>query len=126
MQGDLEIRELVVSIEAAGRLGRAKRADLHVKITIDGRVSLQKNELVQTTFERYTNGRSTDRVWDVGLKLGEKWLRVETNGERPHQPQRRLEVFKNLFPFQSTLSLRRREVQLTFIQIERRNAATKQ
>ncbi len=53
---------LVVSIEAAGRLGRARRADLRVEITVDGGVSLQKNELVRTTFERYTNGRSTKPV----------------------------------------------------------------
>ncbi len=85
-RGDLEIGGLVVSIEAAGRLGRAKRADLRVEITVDGRVSLQKNELVRTTFERYTNGRSTEPVWGVGLESGEKWLRVETNGERPHRP----------------------------------------
>ncbi len=54
MRGDLEIRGLVVSIKAAGRLGRPRVADLRVEITFDGGVSLQKNELVHTTFERYT------------------------------------------------------------------------
>ncbi len=82
-RGDLKIGGLVVSIEAAGRLGKARRADLRMEITVDGGVSLQKNELVQTTFERYANGRSTEPVWGVGLESGEKWLRVETNGERP-------------------------------------------
>ncbi len=73
-RGDLEIGGLVVSIEAAGRLERARRAFLRMEITVDGRVSLQKNELVQTTFERYTNRRSTEPVWVVGLESGEKWL----------------------------------------------------
>ncbi len=77
---------LVVSIEAAGRLGRARHADLCVEITVDGGVSLQKNELVQTIFERYINEGSTEPVWGVGLESGEKWLRVETNGERPRRP----------------------------------------
>ncbi len=85
-RGDLEIGGLVVSIEAAGRLGRTRRADLRMEITVDGRVSRQKNELVQIIFERYINGRSTERVWGVGLELGEKWLRVEINGEQPCRP----------------------------------------
>ncbi len=74
MQGDPEIGGLVVSIEAAGRLGRARHIDLCMEITVDGGVSLQKNELVRTTFERYTNGRSTEHVWGVRLESGEKWL----------------------------------------------------
>ncbi len=71
-RGDLEIGGLVVSIEAAGRLGRVRRADFRVEITVDGGVSLQKNELMQTTFEKYINGRFTEPVWGVGLELGEK------------------------------------------------------
>ncbi len=62
MRGDLEIGGLVVSIEATRRLGRARRADFRVEFTIDRGVSLQKNELVQTTFERYTNRRSIERI----------------------------------------------------------------
>ncbi len=85
-RGDLEMGRLVVSIEAAGRLRRARRANLQVEITVDGGVSLQKNELVQTTFERYTNGRSTESVWGVGLEWGEKWLQVETKRKRPRRP----------------------------------------
>ncbi len=57
-----------------GRLGRVKRVDLHVEITVDGGVSLQKNELVQTTFENYTNRKSTERVWGIGLESKEKRL----------------------------------------------------
>ena len=71
-QGDLEIVGLVVSIEAMGQLERAKRADLRVKISVDGGVSLQKNEQLRTTFERYTNRRSTKHVWGVKLESGEK------------------------------------------------------
>ncbi len=62
MRGNLKIGGLVVSIEATRRLGRARRADLRMEITVDGGVSLQKNELVQITFERYTYGRSTECV----------------------------------------------------------------
>ncbi len=43
---DLKIGGLVVSTEAAERLGRARRADLRVEITVNGGVILQKNELV--------------------------------------------------------------------------------
>ncbi len=41
-RGDLEIGELVVSIELVRWLGRVKRADLCVEITVNGKVSLQK------------------------------------------------------------------------------------
>lgn len=30
------------------------------------------NELVQTIFKSYTDGRSAKRIWDVRLELGEK------------------------------------------------------
>ncbi len=40
-RGDLEIKGLVVSIEAVGRQGRTKQTDLYVEITVDGRISLQ-------------------------------------------------------------------------------------
>ncbi len=72
MQGDLEIRGLIVSIKVVGRLGRAKRADLHIEITVNRGVSLQKNELVRTTFERYSNGRSIERIWGIELRSREK------------------------------------------------------
>ncbi len=85
-RGDLEIGGLVVSIEVVGRLRKIRHADLYVEIAVNGGVSLQKNELVQTIFERYTNGRSTERVWGIGLESGEKWLQVvETNEERPRR-----------------------------------------
>ncbi len=85
-QGNLKIGGLVVSTEAAGRLGRARRIYLCMEIIIDGGVSLQKNELVQTTFEKYTNGRFTEPIWGIGLESGEKWLQVETNEEQPCRP----------------------------------------
>ena len=38
--------------------------------------------MMQITFRSYTDRRSTGRIWSVKLKLGEKWLHIETNGER--------------------------------------------
>ena len=61
------------SINRSREAARQSKAwNLRIKISIDGGVSLQKNELVRTTFERYTDGRSTKRVWGVELESGEK------------------------------------------------------
>ncbi len=52
-------------MEAVGRLERTSHADLCLKIAVDRGVSLQKNKLIQKTFVRYTNRKSTERVWDI-------------------------------------------------------------
>lgn len=40
-RGDLEVEELIVSIEVARRQEKTRQADLCIKITVDGGVSLQ-------------------------------------------------------------------------------------
>lgn len=51
MQGNLEKRELVLLIEAAKRQGKTRQVDLRIEFTIDERVNLQNDEIMQKQFK---------------------------------------------------------------------------
>lgn len=81
IQGDLKIRRLVISIEATGRQGRTREANLYIKIIVDGGVSLQNSKIMQKTLKDYTDRSFIRHICGMRLELAEKWLCIKINKE---------------------------------------------